>query len=161
MPATAVRGCPMAGSGGDGIVWVVLATCRGVLLITPARRDAGGATLVERNALGFCSGAPTMMKISTTAKIKSVSIQIPFRRRVPGAARARWLDFPLSTAEGETLSGIFDALVVSGVKFDAGSREISRPRDVIRWILEQVGNDGKKTKTTPLSRKGAGTGAAR
>lgn len=72
------------------------------------------------------------------------------------------MDFPLDKNEGETLSGIFDALVHSGAKFDGGRRDIERPRDVIRWILEKVGNDdGKKTKTTPLSRKGAGVGAAR
>ena len=97
------------------------------------------------------------MKISTTAKIESVSIPIPYRPRDPGAARVRWLDFPLEKTEGETLSGIFDALVQAGAKFDGGRRHIERPRDVIRWWLEQVNDKCEKTSTTKAGRKVAGS----
>ena len=72
------------------------------------------------------------------------TVNIPVQPRAPGAARARWLDFPLDRCEGETLAGILDELLRCGAKFDGGRRHVKRPREVIRWMLEQVHCNGEK-----------------
>ena len=74
------------------------------------------------------------------------TVNIPVQPRAPGAARARWLDFPLDRCEGETLAGILDELLRRGAKFDGGRRHVQRPRDAIRWMLEQVHCNGEKEK---------------
>ena len=74
------------------------------------------------------------------------AVNIPVQPRAPGAARSRWLDFPLDRCEGETLAGIFDEMERFGAKFDGGRRHVQRPRDAIRWMLEQVHCNGDKEK---------------